>query len=931
MFDMHQAAIDAEKTLLVLSEDYLNAEFTQPEWSTAFADDPKSLKRKIIPIRVRECQPRGLLRPIVYVDLVGLESDDARKAILEALPDRLKPDTEPSFPTSEIAQTTKEPPEFPTPLLSKPWNVPYERNTFFTGREEILKTLRQQLNQDKAAVLSQIQAISGLGGIGKTQTAVEYAYRYRHDYDAVFWVRAETELELRTGFVEIAHALDLLQKDEQDFTATIKAVKEWLETQSGWLLILDNADHPEYLKSFRPNHTQGHILLTSRAQTFDTLGIAQPVSLSKMPAEEAVAFLFKRTGRDSDNSTEHTAVEILTNELGCLPLALEQAGAYVLAKQVSFQDYLKSYRKHRLKLLEKSDPVTGDYLESVATTWSLNFREVKATSTDAADLLRVSAFLSPDAIPYELFEQGASHLGENLNTALAEMNDDPIVFLEVISPLVRYSLVHIEPSMRIYSIARLVQEVVKAGMDETQYCLWAERTIEAVTQAFPEAAYGNWTDCDRLLPHAKVGLQLATADQFESKTTALLLSRTGDYLRKCAQYGEAEPLYQEALAMRKQLLGNEHPDVALSLNNLALLYFKQGRYNEVEPLYQKALAMRRQLLGNEHPDVALSLNNLASLYDQQGRYNKAEPLYQEALAMRKRLSGEKHPNVAVGLNNLALLFFKQGRYDEAEPLYQEALAMSKQLMGDEHPSVAVSLNNLASLYSNQGRYDEAEPLYQEALAMRKQLMGDEHPDVAGSLNNLAFLYSNQGRYDEAEPLSKEALVIWQRLLGDEHPDVASGLNNLAFLYSNQGRYDEAEPLYQEALEMWKRLLGEEHPNVALNLNNLAMFYDQQGRYDEAEPLYQEALAMRKRLLGDKHLDVALSLNNLAFLYCNQGRYNKAEPLFQEALMFLEQAFGSDHPSTNIVRENLKGLPNKDNRGDRWILTLLRCLINKLSS
>ena len=221
------------------------------------------------------------------------------------------------------------------------------------------------------------------------------------------------------------------------------------------------------------------------------------------------------------------------------------------------------------------------------------------------------------------------------------------------------------------------------------------------------------------------------------------LNRVGTALQKRGQYGKAEPLFKRALALRKRLLGNEHPDVATSLNNLALLYNNQGRYGEAEPLHQDALAMRKRLLGNEHPSVARSLKNLAMLYYNQGRYGEAEPLYQDALAMSKRLLGDEHPDVAISLNNLAATYDNQGRYGEAEPLYQDALAMSKRLLGDEHPSVARSLNNLANLYENQGRYGEAEPLYQDALAMTKRLLGNEHPSTQVVRRNLERLQQRQ--------------------------------------------------------------------------------------------------------------------------------------------------------------------------------------------
>ncbi|WP_397327044.1 tetratricopeptide repeat protein [Nostoc sp. FACHB-110] len=373
------------------------------------------------------------------------------------------------------------------------------------------------------------------------------------------------------------------------------------------------------------------------------------------------------------------------------------------------------------------------------------------------------------------------------------------------------------------------------------------------------------------------------------------------------KYSEAIPLAERVLAIRKQILGEEHPDVAGSLNNLAALYKSQGRYADAEPLYRQALSMKKRLLGQEHPDVANSLNSLAELYNSQGRYADAEPLFRQALSMRKRLLGQEHPDVATSLNNLAALYESQGRYADAEPLFRQALSMRKRLLGQEHPDVATSLNNLAALYESQGRYADAEPLFRQALSMRKRLLGQEHPDVATSLNNLAALYESQGRYADAEPLFRQALSMRKRLLGQEHPDVATSLNNLAALYNSQGRYADAEPLYRQALSMNKRLLGQEHPDVATSLNNLAALYNSQGRYADAEPLYRQALSMNKRLLGEEHPDVATSLNNLAALYNSQGRYADAEPLFRQALSMKKRLLGEEHPSVATSLNNLAAL------------------------
>jgi CHAT domain-containing protein/Tfp pilus assembly protein PilF len=327
---------------------------------------------------------------------------------------------------------------------------------------------------------------------------------------------------------------------------------------------------------------------------------------------------------------------------------------------------------------------------------------------------------------------------------------------------------------------------------------------------------------------------------------------------------------------------------AKQLNEQVIQLYNQGKYSEAIPLAERLLSIRRKVLGNEHPDVATSLHNLAFLYASQGRYSEAEPLYRQALEMRKRLLGEEHPDVARSLHNLAGLYNALGRYSEAEPLYRQALEMNKRLLGEEHPSVALSLHSLALLYASQGRYSKAEPLWRQALEMRKRLLGNEHPDVATSLNNLAELYRKQGRYSEAEPLYRQALEMNKRLLGNEHPYVAGGLNNLALLYESQGRYSEAEPLYHQALEMNKRLLGNEHPAVATNLNNLAFLYASQGRYSESEPLYHQALEMNKHLLGNEHPAVANSLNNLAAFYWTQGNTDRTLEFQAQGIKVEEQ-------------------------------------------
>ncbi len=361
------------------------------------------------------------------------------------------------------------------------WLVPYGRNPYFTGREEVLTTLHQQLYEGRTAAISQTQAISGLGGIGKTQTAVEYAYRYRDDYRHVFWIRAGTELELTNSYVAIAQALNLPLKDTENQDETVQYVRLWLSREAGWLLIFDNADHPERVQPFLPREITGHILVTSRAQDLQDLGIVRPLEMTTLNPEEAITFLLTRTGR-TDAASPPAQVAELAAELGYLPLALEQAAAYIVTNRVSFGDYLTSYRKQRLKRLEKAKPKLGQYPESIATTWALNLKEVQTEAPAAAALLTYCAFLHADAIPFNLFTQGATELGEPLATALADAADDPLELYDLLNPLCRYSLIRVEQENQSLSLYRLVQEVIRAGLGNSGCQKWIEPLLRAMAK-----------------------------------------------------------------------------------------------------------------------------------------------------------------------------------------------------------------------------------------------------------------------------------------------------------------------------------------------------------------------------------------------------------------------------------------------------------------
>ena len=804
----------------------------------------------------------------------------------------------------------------------KTFSVPFRENPLFTGREKELLELYERLTSGGKAAVT--QAIRGLGGIGKTQLAVKYAYQYQVQYEHVFWVQlsnelsvddaeeAEPTLPITNAYVEYCQKLQIPFDDSQPQLA-IHAFKGWMEQNSNWLLIFDNADQPKLLKAFLPAQPQGHILLTSRAHSFDSLGILKPIEVEKMPLNEATEFLIERVARELDDSEKECA-EQLAKEIDGLPLALEQAGAYIHETSLTFKRYLANYQRSKLDLLAKQKPVLGEYPESVQTTWSLNFEAIRQQSEASADVLRLSAFLAPDVIPYELIAEGTSFLGDSIHDFIDEFEDPMLAVVELLQPLADYSLINMTPGAEEYSIHRLVQEVMKAEVrsrDEEQ--IWTESVVNCVNEIYPWPEYGNWSICRDLSPQSRIAIDYVKQSKIETENSGNLLSKQGCYFCEIGEYQAAEPLYLQDMEISRAVLGENHPDFATTLNNLAELYQSQGRYEEAEPLYLQAIEIRRAVLGEDHSDFGRSLDNLAGLYGSQGRYEEAEPLYLQAIEISRAVLGENHPDFATSLDNLAGLYESQGRYAEAEPLYLQAIEISRAVLDENHPDFATSLNNLALLYKSQGRYAEAEPLYLQAIEISRAVLGENHPDFATSLNNLAGLYASQGRYDEAEPLSLQAMEIRRAVLGENHPSFATSLNNLALLYGNQGRYAEAEPLSLQAMKIRRAVLGENHPDFANSLNNLALLYKSQGRYAEAEPLYLQAMEIRRAVLGENHPDFANSLNNLAGLYASQGRYVEAEPLSRQVMEIRRAVLGENHPDFATNLNNLAGLYRSQGR------------------
>lgn len=787
--------------------------------------------------------------------------------------------------------------------ISTHWSVFSRRNPFFTGREHLLRQLHEQLSSGKDVALTPSSALYGLGGIGKTQTALEYAYRYAQHYSAVFWIDAEGDENIHASFLRIANQLGLAVSQMAETLQVISAVQRWLASHHGWLLIWDNVEDLELVQRWLPPTRQGALLFTTRRQALGAL--AQGIELSTMTEEEGVLLLLRRAKvLPPEASDEHVhqlrhrqtptflAAQALVAALGGLPLALDQAGAYVEETPCRLEEYWELYQVRRAELLKRRGDTALDHPASVVTTWSLAFEQVARTNAAAADLLRVCAFLYAEAIPEELFRDGAAALGEQLGLVAA----DVFLLHDVFRAVSAYSLVKRNLGEHTLSIHRLVQAVLWEEMGDQERQVWQRRAIRALDTAFPEIIPENWKQCERFLPHLLACVATLPEDVLDPDL-AVVLRKTADYLRGRARFKQAEPLYQRALHIEEQLWGPEHPRLAAPLYGLALLLYEQGRYVQAEPLARRALCIWEHALPPEKPDLAHPLIGLAAVLFGQGKYAQVETLCQRALRLREQALGSEHSQLISPLTDLAEAYNEQGNYAQAEPLYQRAIRIQEQILSAEHPLMAYALCGLGRLYSRQGKDEQAEALYRQALHVREHTLGLEHPYLAEPLTGLAVIAARQGKNEQAEALYQQALRVGEHTWGPGHPELVPPLLNLADLYAGQGKDEQAATLYQRVQGIWEQNVRIEHPLLAVALSGLASLAMKQGRVEEAEALYQRALSMQERLLGPDHPDRARSMADLARLYCKQGNYTQAKSLFQCALAIFEHSLGSRHPDT----------------------------------
>jgi tetratricopeptide (TPR) repeat protein len=734
---MQQRHEAADHVLCVLSDEYLKAPYSTLERNAALWQAAAKRPGFVLFVAVKPCKLPTLSDHIRRCELFGVPEDAAKLRFRQFLQTPIKPDAV-AFPGKVFAAS----------------NIPIRVPEHFLGRDDALAAIDVALKRYEGRVA--ITALHGLRGVGKTTLAAAYAELHRADYRATWWVHAQTESTMRADLVALGVRLGWVAADEREEPA-LAAVRERLRHEGeGLLLIYDNAIDAASLKPYLPRGGAARVLVTSNDHAWR--GLAAPVELRLWPMQIGADYFIARTGREA----ERVDAESLSQALGGLPLAHEQAAAYCERLDVSLAEYRKRFEASPARLLDAGKDSPSEYHDglTVARTFALAIDEAAKLHPAAEPLIVHAALLAPEPIPLFLFSEGrpksdktliALRSGEALDEAVAALRTFALVDREAVVDERDPSIT--TPTIRLH---RLIREVAAGRMSDKAREDGRRIWIQSVAAVYPEAVFNSpqtWPRARRLDALAFDLVGSGAPPPGGEERWSYLQNLLGSYRQMAlGAYAQAQPLFERALAIREKSRGPDHPDTATSLNNLAGLRQDQGDLWGARKLYERALAIREKVLGPLHPGTATNLNNLARILQAQGDLAGARMLCERALSIHEAKLGPEHRNTATSLSNLARVLQALGDLTSARPLLERAMAIREKALGPDHPFTSRSRYYLARLRLAEGAPSEALPLFEASLAAHEKVLGAEHPWTRNSARGGAEAHDAGGRADEAAAL-----------------------------------------------------------------------------------------------------------------------------------------------------------------------------------
>jgi hypothetical protein len=725
---------------------------------------------------------------------------------------------------------------------------------------------------------SAVVAIYGIGGVGKTQLAAEYAQKYVHgaadDYEIIWWIAADPPDHVELRLAAIATGLGLIAQGVDPAIAAHAALSH-LRSRSKWLLVFDNAEDAAALRPWLPGG-DGHVLITSLHGRWRELGT--PFELHVLPRAGSAELLRRGRGDLSDDE-----VELLGDRLGGLPLAIAQATGMLAEEGMTAREYLGQLDAKAAQILDEDAPPTHELSLTAATRLSLS--RLAEASPAAAHLLRLCAFLAPEPIPVRMLIEAAGIIGTS-----ASRPDGNSAVREMVRQIVRYGLARSDRSG--LQVHRLTQEIIRDQSIEQA------EAISLLVRACPgdPRKPACWADWGEFLPHLEAADLVTTNDDGLRQVGCaavwyLLCSGASEAALSLAQkihegwglrYGDDDPLTlraadaaaqayrdlgqaakarevdEDTLKRRRRGLGDDHADTLAAAHNLAIDYHALGRFAHARRLNEETYAARCRILGAEHPDTLESANNLAIDLNADGDPKGAARLDETTLQLRRQILGPNHLCTFTSENNLAVTLRATGDEMRVRQLHEDLVTRRRAVLGDDHPHTLTSVNNLGVSLRATGDAAKARRTHERTLERRRALYGDDHHDTLTSAGNLAVALYFLEDYRAARALNEDTLKRRRRVQGEDHPDTLTCAGNLAACLRAAGDPGMAKSLNEDTLARRRRVLGENHPLTLLAASNLAASMHATGTHDAAEELDRETLARRRRTLGDGHPDTIVS-------------------------------------------------------------------------
>ena len=783
------------------------------------------------------------------------------------------------------------------------WGSVPQRNKNFTGRESLLTELRERLTGKVTAVLP--HTLHGLGGVGKTQLAIEYAYRYAEDYDLVWWVSADQQPLARSALAGLAPRLGLTGIAPGRLEEAVPAVLDALRTgrpYARWLLIFDNADQPETIRDLMPrliqgsSHSPGHVLVTSRNHRWESQ--ADVVEVDVFTRAESLAFLGRRVpGIGTDDAGR------LAEELGDLPLALEQAGALQAETGMLVADYLRLLQEEASKLLAENSP--ADYPVPVAAAWALSVSRLSEQMPFAMDLLRRCAFFGPEPIPRDVFDRGRSVIDSPIRASL----EDPILISRAMRELGRYALARIDNRKKTVQVHRLIQKLIRDELDEEQSAGMQREVHELLAAADPLDASepSSWTKYEELLAHV-VPAEVVSSTQLGVRR---LYYNIVQYLYETGDYTTCLELLERALDRWSAESGEEDRDVLRMCSLKSDVLWQLGRYEEAYDLRRPTLGRMRAALGEGDEDTLIATGGYGADLRVRGEFAAAQKLDEESLARHKQAFTDEHPRTFNIANNLAVDHGLNSDYIAARDLDEQTYRDRLNFYGaDDHPSVIFSLSAWARDMRQAGDYVAGRKLAEQAYARYQAVLTsggrftDNHPSVLLAAKDLSVARRKAGDFESALDLGREVHEKYLDTFDRQQLDVLAAGMNLGNALRAMGEWEPAADLIRKTVDQYKAALVPNHPYLHGCALNLASAQRELGELDEARELLKSSRVALEESLGHDHHYTLTCVFNLANVHAEMRDWHTARLLDEEALVGLAKLLGGTHPHTLACAVNL---------------------------